>query len=520
LQSRARKLYTVAAGTLLSTVLEVEGRYVVLRRVDFRETASNLRERYSMKSMVRELSDDQIQQIRRGTEDILENVGFRVQHKGLRERCQAVGAVVDETRENVRISPALLHELLGQVPPSYKIADLAGNKRIVGSSGPDNYHAIVTDPWIIDYETQRPRHPTLADVRRHTIAAQKLDQVTAVSLMDYPVTDVKGPTSNLRAMEEHLLHYGKHIYLYVTSYESFQRWLEIGDILTQDRKLAGSRLMSAAVAIISPLVLAEFNAQILLSACQYDFPVMPTVCPFAGNTAPYSLASALLLGNTEAVFLAALTQIIKPGHPYIYAVGPSIPDMWSMANLSYTLNSVVWDAASKQLGRSYGVPVVGGCGGAMTYRYDLQTGAEGMLFALASRLSQADFYHGIGSFYNAIGMSGELMIIHTLWQDMIAFLRRGINTDDLHLGLESIKRVGPGGNFLDDDLTLALLRSDEFFTHPLLDYSGEYSQAPSLLERAHARLEEMVADFESPLPKEVQEGLRRFFRAEYEKLER
>ena len=37
--------------------------------------------------------------------------------------------------------------------------------------------------------------------------------------------------------------------------------------------------------------------------------------------------------------------------------------------------------------------------------------------------------------------------------------------------------------------------------------------------QAHARLEEMVADFESPVPQSVQEDLRAFFRTEYAKLQ-
>ncbi len=472
-----------------------------------------------MESMVHELSEGQIDEVKAATEHILENVGFKVEHEGLRQQCREVGAVVDEATENVRLPARLLRELLAQVPVSYKIADLHGNERVVGGQKYDNYAGIVTDPWIIDYETQKPRRPRLDDVRRHTMVAQTLDQVTAVSLMDYPVADVEGPASNLHAMEEHLLHYGKHIHVYATSYPSFQRWLEIGDILTQGGDLAKSRLMSTAVAVMSPLVLADFNAQILLSACEHNFPVLPTVCPTAGCTSPYSLASNLVLGNTEAVFVAALTQIVKPGHPYLYLAGPSIPDLRSMANLYYTLNMVVWNTAKMQLGRSYGMPVGAGCGGAMTYRYDLQTGAEGMLFALLSRLQKADFYTGVGSFYNAVGMSGELMIIHTLWHDVVAFLQRGINTDAMHLGIESIRRAGPGGNFLTDDLTLELLHTDEFFSHDLLDYSGEHGEAPSLLERAHARLEEMVADFESPVPEGIQEDLRAFFRAEYAKVE-
>ena len=96
----------------------------------------------------------------------------------------------------------------------------------------------------------------------------------------------------------------------------------------------------------------------------------------------------------------------------------------------------------------------------------------------------------------------------------------------LHLGVcfsdpsvETIGRVGPGGHYLTDELTLELLRSDEFFDNEVFDYSGTCGPYPSMLERAHEKAEAIVADFESPVSGNVQEALRRFFHDEYARLE-
>ncbi len=118
-----------------------------------------------MESIVHDLSEGQIDEIKAATEHILGSVGFKVKHEELRRRCREAGAVVDEATENVRLPARLLRELLAQVPTSYKIADLHGNERVVGGQKYDNYSAIVTDPWIIDYETQKPRRPRLADFK-------------------------------------------------------------------------------------------------------------------------------------------------------------------------------------------------------------------------------------------------------------------------------------------------------------------------------------------------------------------
>ena len=99
--------------------------------------------------------------------------------------------------------------------------------------------------------------------------------------------------------------------------------------------------------------------------------------------------------------------------------------------------------------------------------------------------------------------------------------------DDLHLaghadgvvaGAEAGQQVRPGGTFVTDDLTLALLREDEFFADGLFDYSGGSPDSPSLLERAHAKVEELVSAFTCPLAEAVRHELAAYFAAEYAEL--
>jgi trimethylamine:corrinoid methyltransferase-like protein len=193
--------------------------------------------------------------------------------------------------------------------------------------------------------------------------------------------------------------------------------------------------------------------------------------------------------------------------------------MRSTHDMYYTLDKVLWKVASVQLGKAYRMPVVAECGGSMTYRYVQQYGAVGMLFMLGALSSGAHLLAGFGSTYNAIGMSAEMMLIHTAWLASSQYLQRGIQTDDVRLGVENIERAGPGGNFLVDDLTLRFLRSDEFFSHELLDYTGgSEPHASPLLARAHQRAEQIAASARSPHSEAVQEQIRRYFHDEYRKL--
>lgn len=459
------------------------------------------------------LSEAQVAQIREAALNHIERHGFVVQHEGLLARARARGAKVDAAQGRVRMPRALVAELMAAIPNRYRIGNILGESWEIG--GEVQYGtAIVTDPWIIDYTTREPRHPCLEDLRRHTIIAEQLDSVVSVSRMDYPVTDVTGPTSSLRALEMHLLHHTRHYQLMAASIESFDQWMGIADILARGSDVG--RLISAGIAAGSPLVLNELNGELLARSVEKGFAVIPTVCPMAGSTAPYSMAGTLLQSHIEVLMIALMAQILRPGHPVEYVSGLSVTDLQNGADLYYTADKVLWKSAAVQLGLAEHMPVGTECGGTLTHRYDPQAGAEGMLFMLAAHGSGAHRLAGFGSCHNAVGMSAEMMVIQEAWLRAARHLVRGIRTDDLRLAAANLERVGPGGQFLDDELTVELMRSDEFFHDDVFDMSGGHGDGRALLERAHDRAEQLVSDYESRVPGDIRENLQRHFRALYQ----
>ena len=308
------------------------------------------------------LNEEDIQRIDEATARIIARTGFRVSDRELRELADKAGAEVSESDERVKIPEPLLRKLLETVPDKYRICGASGRSNTIGD-GEQRCLAIVTDPWIVDYETGVPRHPSLADIQKHTAIAEQLGCVTSVSLMEYPVTDYPDKTSTLRAMETFLVNHDKHINVMPASLESWALWLDVGSLLTAPRELAGSDLYSVAVAVQSPLALSKNNCRILVDACEYGFPVVPTICPMAGSTGPYTHSGVVLQGNVEALFVAALAQIVRPGNPVLYSFGPSITDLRNGDDLYYTVDKVLLKTAGVQMGQSYKIPTTAECGG-------------------------------------------------------------------------------------------------------------------------------------------------------------
>ena len=104
------------------------------------------------------------------------------------------------------------------------------------------------------------------------------------------------------------------------------------------------------------------------------------------------------------------------------------------------------------MGKYYNLPISGEAGGTLTHRPDVQNGAESMSYLLSSFAGGQNIIGGIGSMYNANGMSAEQIIMQCGLADMAEYLARGIDMSDYKLAFDSIAEVGPGGNYITDKL--------------------------------------------------------------------
>lgn len=462
------------------------------------------------------LSEGDVLRMHEQTLRILEETGIRVTHAEALAVLRKRGARVDEASERVRFPRPLVRELLDLAPPMAVYEGIDGRRREVGGDS-RHYLSLVTDPWVTDYREGR-RRPKLEDIRRHTIIGESLDRIAALMRMQYPVSDVPEPDSCLKTMEVFLCHLTKHVSVYPSSVENCRDWLEVYERIAGALGLDLGRhpLLSVAMAVTSPLQIHGMNVDIMKMAMARNFPIISTVCPMAGTTAPCTVAGTALLSTVEALAPVLIAQAYTPGHPVLFGFGPSVMDMRSGHDLYYKAEKVFFKLIACQMGRFYKLPVCGEAGGAMTWRPDVQNGAEGMAYLLASHLGGQNLIGGVGSMDNANGMSGEQIVMQCGLIDMAEYIAGGVDASDRNLACESILRAGPGGDFLTDDLTIERMRSAEFFASRHFDLSGGYEPgAPGMYERAHREADRLVAEYRSRVPDCVTEAVKTYFRGRY-----
>lgn len=461
---------------------------------------------------LRVLSEDEIERVHQRSLDVLERVGVRVLDAECRRVLAAAGAHVDEATDIVRIPRQIVEEARRLAPSIVELHHQDGRPIPVGGEH-RVFGSLVIDPWIIDYETLQPRRPVLNDVIRHTRLGDALPIVGDIHRMDMPPQDLPADEAYIRSLEAFATNTTKHLVALPASVESARDWLEVAEIYADGQPLGRRRVLSFGVAITSPLMLTEVNAWILKEGVRRGMVTIPVVCPMAGTTSPLTFAGTLLISNAENLFLITLTQLLSAGAPVLYGAGPSLTDLRSGYDIYYNADKMLWKTALVQMGKFYGLPITGETGGTLVGRHDIQAGIECALLMFPSIVCGQNMMGGLGSCYNAVGLSAEMMVIQADLAGLLMRLTEGMDTSDEMLGLESILRAGPGGHFLEDPLTLKMLRSGEFFTAGVFDRLGEHGAGrpeESMLARAHARVEEILATHEPALPGHIIEDIHRW----------
>ena len=463
------------------------------------------------------LSDSDVEKVHAETLRLFETVGFKVTHEQALSKFAKAGAKVDPTSGLVRVPRRLVAELLAAAPSTAMLTGLNGKALAAGG---DNRHylSLVIDPYIIDYEAG-PRRPVLQDVLGNTIVGESLDRIGAMHRMQFPVADVAGADGELKTAEVFLSHTTKHVASCPVSVADGRLWMDVMAVIADAAGLdvSNTPLMTIAMAVTSPLQVHGPNVELMKMAMERCYPIIPTVCPMAGTTSPYSMAGSFVQANAESLMATLIAQLYNPGHPCFYHVSPSVTEMRTGRDLFFKAEAAMFKTMAGQMGAHYNLPMVGEGGGTITHRPDVQAGAESMMVLLAGHATGHHLFYGMGSNYNANGMSPENVVMACSLVEMAEFITRGIDLSDHKLAHDSISRVGPGGNYLTDELTLELLRSDEFMEGENVDYTGGYGHdGAGMLEIAHQKVADLIANYKPTVPERVREAIRKFFTDKYQ----
>jgi trimethylamine--corrinoid protein Co-methyltransferase len=461
------------------------------------------------------LTEDERQSIHEATLDILETVGIGVHDAGLRALMQNRGAKVDDTTDQVRLSPELVVDSLSTAPHSFHLVNRRGETLPIPAE--ETYICSrVLLPKTLDYGTEQPRDPVTDDIIKACQIANALDDVDMVLRTDTPVSDIDAPDAinGLLSIQTALTYTDKHFLIIPINHEAMKDWVALGEAATESGDLSKEPIMTLEVSTTTPLQLDRESCRILRLGAGKGMPVMAMPMPAGGGTAPVTTAGEIVLNNAEALFVIVATQMVNPGCPSFYGGIPCTLDLRTGITSLSSPEFAPLTSGTLEMGRFYGLPLLSASKYTDSVTFDQQCGAEKIMSSFASLASGADIIYGNGDLAIATVLSLEQLIIDL---DLVLAARRfveGIVVDADRLAVEAIKRVGPGGHYLEDPHTLKFMRSGERLMPRSYNRLASRSTARTQLEKAHEIVEAILSEEAEPV---ISKDVRRRIQAAVEK---
>lgn len=208
----------------------------------------------------------------------------------------------------------------------------------------------------------------------------------------------------------------------------------------------------------TPLTHTETATDKLLFMAERGLPVIHSPAPMMGGAAPVTLAGGLALGNAEALSSLVIHQLQRPGAPFVYGVQAHHLDMRTTISVYGAPEYELARVASAELGRFYSLPIWGNAGMSDSPVLDAQAAVDAAFSIQVARLTGTHLAHDVGYLEAGLTTSPEMMVLCAEIISMLETFAGGLRLDAESLALEVIHAVGPGGNYLAHDHTLAHFR--------------------------------------------------------------
>jgi len=395
---------------------------------------------------------------------LLEETGIRVTNKEVLQKFKEAGAEVDCNTSQIRIPRSLLEDAIASAPSQILLSGrdenndllLKNNRTYMGTGG--------TVLYVLDPYTGERRRATLKDLQNAARLAESLDNLHFFMLPLYPL-ELDISNVDVNRFQCGLMNTSKHVMGGVYTVEGIREVIKMAEEMAGGAEQLRKRpLVSMVTCVMSPLLMDDVYASLLMEVAYQGIPLVCPAEPMAGATGPVTLAGTLAISNAETLSGLVLAQIVNRGTPTIYGTVASTMDMKNGSYLSGAVEMGLLNAASVQLARFYDLPIYATAGMSDSKMPDVQAGYEKATSAMMVALAGANFIHDAAGFLDFCStFSFEQMVIDDEIIGLCMRALKGIEVNENTLAEEVIKRVGPGGNFLTSKHTLDNYRNEMFF---------------------------------------------------------
>lgn len=446
------------------------------------------------------LSDDHIETIHQKSLQVLQEIGMDVLLPEARDIYAAAGATVDG--ERVRIGKEIVEEAL-KTPP----AEFTFHARNPG------HHIRIGGKWIVFApvggppncsDAERGRRPgTLEDNGNFVKLSQFFNCIHTAGGGSVDALDVHASIRHLHIMRNKI-HFSDKVLFIVSTGRA--RLFDGMEMARMSRGISREQFLQepscyTVINTNSPLKLDNPMAMGIIEMARHNQICVCTPFTLAGAMAPITMAGAIVEQNAEALAGLTLSQLARPGAPFVYGGFTSNVDMKSGAPAFGTPEYMKSCIVGGQLTRRYRLPYRTSSTNAAN-SVDAQAAYETVFSLWGAIMGGGNMIqHAAGWLEGGLTASYEKFALDVDLLQMIEEYLKPLAMDEDALGLDAMREVGPGGHFFGAQHTLARY-SDAFYAPLISDWRNfqqwQASGSPDAAKKANTVWKQALAEYAPP----------------------
>ena len=446
------------------------------------------------------VSADQLEAIHLQSLRVLQEIGMDVLYPEARDILKSAGASV--AGERVRIGRDIIAHALTTPPAEFTFhaRNPAHNIQIGG-----NWIAFAPvggPPNCSDLELGR-RPGTLADNGNFVKLSQFFNCVHTAGGGSVDALDFHASIRHLHIMRNKVRYSDKVPFVVSTGRHRLFDSMEIARLA---RGISPEQMLRepSSYTVIntnSPLKLDNPMAMGIIEMARHGQICVVTPFTLAGAMAPVTLAGALVEQNAEALAGLALSQLTKPGAPFVYGGFTSNVDMKSGAPAFGTPEYMKACIIGGQLARRYNLPYRTSSTNAAN-SVDAQAAYETVFSLWGAIMGGGNvIQHAAGWMEGGLVASYEKFALDADLLQMVMEFLKPLDVNEDTMGFEAIKEVGPGGHFFGAQHTLA--RYATAFYQPMISDWRNFQQwqasgSPQAAQKANALWKKALEEYVEP----------------------
>jgi trimethylamine---corrinoid protein Co-methyltransferase len=448
------------------------------------------------------VSRDELESIHQAALKVLEEIGVDFLHDEARAMLKEIGADVDALSRRVRFDPGLVEAHVGLAPKEFRLHARNPARHLTIGGRHVAFGSVASAPNSHDRAGGR-RPGNRRDFQNFIRLGQGFDSIHFWG--GYPVepVDIHASVRHLETLFDTLTLSDKPIHAYSLGRERVLDAIEMVRIARglDDETLEREPSLFTVINSSSPLRLDTPMLEGVIQMARRNQVVVMTPFTLAGAMAPVTLAGALAQQHAEALAGLVMTQVARPGAPFVYGGFTSNVDMKSGAPAFGTPEYMKTAIVGGQLARRLGLPYRSSNANAAN-SLDAQSAYESVFSLWGAIMGGVNFLmHGAGWMEGGLQASFEKMVLDADLLAMVAEFLRPLKVDEAELALDAMREVGPGGHFFGAEHTQSRYRT-AFFSPIISDWRNyetwREAGSPTALEAAERIVAERLRDFVPP----------------------